>query len=997
MRRISLALVALGSLWVSITGATPRPLVAPPADLTRFVGFAQAPLDKPQLTIPDVAVPAPPLELPPLAPAPVGWPLAERPVAPIAPPRGVPCMAAVLPIASQSLECGKERFIKGQYADAAKAFEEALSRGADREFVHQARYWLGEALIKQNQYERADIMLRHVVGDVVRTEWELWAAHTSAWLALRLQDPTRARDGLTRLLSGAVPSSIQGWARHGLALAHYALGQYADAERVWGELAQRGVPPPLSRDHAFWYGEASGRVGNYARAEAELRKFVEGGSAHPLFGTGRVRLGWWTLAGGRGAESAKTFREYLAGPRAPGSMPDVDVAETGVAQALGASGDWNGALDATRALLARRAPSGVPVAARLLRMAVETGKPAPARMLVQELLPRNISPQVRAWLLLMKGDADRLDGNRDDARTQYDLAQKVEPGSILSQHAQLRLARTNFEMREFGQAAADATAILPVAKTPEMRLPALLLQGEAAYNAGNAAIAEAAYRRVLVEFPQYDQAQVVRRSLGWVASKQNRRDEARQLFLEFSRTSTDPAAAADAALLASELAWMAGDVDTARRELDRIVNAYPMHSRTDYARLNRAIAMVRRAQFAEAQPALRDWITRAPFKEQLGRAHFALGVAFLNQAKAGEAEKHFLTAHREGVGAVASLGVGMAALVQGRLEDATRALNEARDQGTAEVVATADYGLGAVALAKGSATEFKQPALAALREAPTGPMAPRLLYALTAISVDEKDWPAALDQAKTLVTQFPKDDAADDALARVGAGAATAQAWPVVYEAYSLLRQKYPASPFIASGAVPLAEAQLKLGRADEARRDLDQVMASPSSPVATDAKAWILLARAREATGERRGAIDAYARAAKEGRTPAAEWMREAQLGQARLLLAEKRWDQARSVLDRLLKNPDPALALEAAFSIGETYRQEGDVLAATEYYMTAGYLAPDSEFGRKGLLAAAQTFAAAKQQDAAAIVYKRLLAQTDLPADVADAARQGLQSIGR
>lgn len=996
MRRVSFRLVALGALWLTIAGATPRPLVAPPADLTRFVAFAQAPLDKPQLTIPDVDVPAPALDLPALPPAPVGWPVAERPIAPIAAARGVPCMAAVLPIASQSLECGKERFLKGQYADALKAFEEALSRGADREFVHQARYWLGESLIKQKQFERADLMLRPVVGDIVRTEWELWAAHTSAWLGLRLQDPTRARDGFTRLLAGAVPSAIQGWVRHGLALAHYALGQYADADRVWAELGRRGVPTALSRDYAFWSGEASGRVGTFTRAESELRKFVEGGSTHPLHATGRVRLGWWTLAGGHGAESAKVLREYLAAPRLPGSNQDVDVAETGVALALAAAGDWNGALDATRVLLARRAPGGIPVAVRLLRMAVETGKPAPAQALVQELLPRNISPEVRAWLLIMKGDAARIDGNRDEARTQYELAHGVEPGSILSQHAQLRLARTNFELREFGQAAADATAILPVAKTPEMRLPALLLQGEAAYMAGNAAIAEAAYRRVLVEFPQYEHAQVVRRSLAWVALRLHRRDEARQLFLEFSRTSTDPAAAADASLLASELAIASGDLETAGRELERIVNAYPMHPRTDFARLNRAILMVRRGQVAEAQPALRDWITRAPFPPLLGRAHLALGVALLHQAKPAEAEKHFLTAQREGVGAVASLGVGMAALAQGRLEDASRALNEARDQGTADVVATADYGLGAGALAKGSPKAFKQPALAALREAPTGPMAPSLHYAIAAISVEEKDWPAALEHAKALVTQFPQDEAADDALARVGAGATAAQAWPVVHEAYALLRQKYPSSPFIAGSAVPLADAQLRLGRADEARRDLDQVLASPS-PVSTDAKAWILLARAREATGERRGAIDAYARAAKEGKPSAAEWMREAQLGQARLLLLEKRWDQARSVLDQLLKGSDQALALEAAFSIGETYRQEGDLLAATEYYMTAGYLAPDSEFGRKGLLAAAQTFAAAKQQDAAVTVYRRLLLQSNLPADVADAARQGLQSLGR
>ena len=87
--------------------------------------------------------------------------------------------------------------------------------------------------------------------------------------------------------------------------------------------------------------------------------------------------------------------------------------------------------------------------------------------------------------------------------------------------------------------------------------------------------------------------------------------------------------------------------------------------------------------------------------------------------------------------------------------------------------------------------------------------------------------------------------------------------------------------------------------------------------------------------------------------------------------------------------------MVAEAAQALGETYRGEGDALAAAEYFMTAAYVAPDSLVGRKSLLSAAQSFAAAKQNDAAAIVYRKLLALANLPADVAEAARQGLSSL--
>jgi tetratricopeptide (TPR) repeat protein len=990
-RRTSHAL-GLVALWVLTAGATPLPLTAPPPDITPLVSFTQAPLEKPRVEVPDPALPAPPVGLPSLPPAPLVWPVMERPSAFITAPRGYPCVGAWLPIASQALECGKERFLKGEYSEAAKAFESAIQRGADREFVQQARYWLGEAFAHEGDFAKADWTFRQVGVGPVRSEWEVWATHASGWMALSLQDFARARDAFERVLAGAVPSPIQGWARHGLALAHYALGRYPDADRAWGELGMRGVPAPLAREYLFWYGESAGRVGDYPRAQAELRKFLQGGP-HALTETARMRLGWWTLAEGRHADAIGVFKTYVSGPRRPATDRDAEWAEGGLALALAASGDWNAARDASRALTARRTPLAQPVALQLVAGALAGKKAAEAQALIQEQLAGTLTPALRTWLLVAKGDADRLEGNRDDARTQYDLAQKADPASDLGRLALFRLGRINFEMREFAQAAKDAASLLAATQDPDLKTAALLLQGEASYHAGSYAMAEAAYRRALVEFPKHPQAPAVRLSLGWVALRQNQRDEARQLFLDFARTLPDHPGAADALVLASELAIAAGELGTARAELERIITGHPMQARTDFARLNRAILMVRERRIGEAVPALRDWIARSPFPPLIGRAEAALGAALLAANQPGEAAKHFATAQREGVGGFASLGRGAAALALGQADEAARAFSEARETGTSDVAATAEYGLAAVALGKGSLRDFKDPALAALRAAPDGAQAPRLLYVLTGIAVEEKDWNGALGHARRLVADFPDHETADDAVERVGAGASKAGAWPVVYEAYSLLRQpRYARSPFLPGGRLLLAEAALHTGRADEARRELEQLV--QSTPPA-DARPWMLLARAREATGERRGAIEAYERAAKD--PTGSGVLREAQVSQARLLVAEKRWDQARAVLDPLLRSPDQGVVLEAAFSIGETYREEGDAVGAAEYYMTAAYLAPESPVGRKALLAAAQSFATAKHTDAAAVVYKKLLAQADLPGDVASAAKQGLQSLGR
>ncbi len=275
------------------------------------------------------------------------------------------------------------------------------------------------------------------------------------------------------------------------------------------------------------------------------------------------------------------------------------------------------------------------------------------------------------------------------------------------------------------------------------------------------------------------------------------------------------------------------------------------------------------------------------------------------------------------------------------------------------------------------------------------PRTPSLLYSLVGLAIDEKDWQGALVRANRLAAEFPKHEAADDAFERIGAAAAAASVWPAVHEAYALLRQRFPQSPFVESSKVTYGEALLELGRAAEARRVLEEfVAAAPNDPRAP--RAWIALGRARTATGDRRGAVDAFDRASKGGgMNPTAN--ADAFSSYGKLLVSERRWEEARTVLGRLLAGSDGPAAAEVAVSIGDTWAGQGDHLAAAEYYMTAAYLTPESVSGYKALLAAARSFAAAKDSGAAATVYGKLLASSDVPGDLAAAARRGLVELRR
>src|SRR5262249_47347068 len=231
-------------------------------------------------------------------------------------------------------------------------------------------------------------------------------------------------------------------------------------------------------------------------------------------------------------------------------------------------------------------------------------------------------------------------------------------------------------------------------------------------------------------------------------------------------------------------------------------------------------------------------------------------------------------------------------------------------------------------------------------------------------------------------------------LMRVGEAAGKAAAWPIAYDALTLLRQRYPQSPFVEDSRLLLAQAQLETGRAGEAQKALDDfIAASPNDTRAP--QALFALARARETAGDRAGALDIFDRAARS--VPPGAWTPEARLAHGRLLVADKRWADARASLEPALRQPDPAIAAQAAFALGETFAGEGDQLLAAEYYMSAAYLAPDGQAGRRGLLEAGRALAALKQPDAAATLYRKLLAQSDVPTDLASAARQGLADLKR
>src|SRR5207247_1436608 len=141
VRRRGVGAIVLGALLAALPAraATLLPLVPPPPDLTALIPFAEAPLDKPPIGVVDLALPEGPTDLPSFPPATVVAPWGDKPTAAVAHPGKLACVGAFFGVASMALECGRERYTKAEYEDAAKALEQAVRGGSEKDLVLEAR------------------------------------------------------------------------------------------------------------------------------------------------------------------------------------------------------------------------------------------------------------------------------------------------------------------------------------------------------------------------------------------------------------------------------------------------------------------------------------------------------------------------------------------------------------------------------------------------------------------------------------------------------------------------------------------------------------------------------------------------------------------------------------------------------------------------------------------------------------------------------------------
>lgn len=992
MRRRAFAL-AIALLAVAAPASSEVTLKLPPPDLAALMPLASPPLDKPSVPLPAVALPPAPEPLPDLPAPRMLNDLATRPVAPLPPPRILACnpIGTVFGVASELVECGRARYQRGELEEARDAFEKAVQSSSDRAVTREARYWLGETLLRLSRSSEVERVLALVAQDDPRGEFGYFATHELGWLALEFGNPQRALGYFDALLKAGAPPALIPHARHGRAMALYGLKRYDEARDEWTALLGQSIPRPVANEASFWLGETLGRLGDYKGAVARLTTFTASGPQLQI-DTGLLRLAWWSHAAGQPLESAKTYRAFLS---AYPASREVLWGRVGLVLALLDLDDFAAAREEwTRLNAADR--TGALSQATLIAMsrwAAVKARPEQAGQVNDDLLARSLQPATRAYVLLLSAETARRAGQPGEARDRFELVRSAPGAATLASYAALRLAQMDFDARDFVQAKTSAQKLLAGPLTAELRAAALLLAGEAAYWSGDYEQATGYYSRFLIDLPGHPQSAQVGLALGWAELRRGRPAAARQRWTTFGRSAAGDPNAAAALILAAELAARAGDAAGAKELLEEVLAKYPQSEHAPVAALNRAILAIRAGHGKDAVSDLGRLTSRGSASPYLGRMRLARGMARLAAGDANDARGDFRAALGQGDDALAHLGLGNVAFARAQWDEAAREYADARNASTGSAAVAAEYGLAAVNFNQGKIAEFKQFG-AGLLARPSDPhVTPLVLHGMEAVAVEERRWSDARTLTLRLVDQFPNHDAGPIALASLAAGAGRGDQWPLAREMYVKLAQRYPGNPGSVDGRLEYDEALLRTGAAADARTDLEAfISTSPGDPRLP--RAMILLAEAQEATGDRPGALEIYKRFARE--FPSAKETPSALLGEGRVLQTEGKWNEARGFLERALGNGDTRVVAQAAYQLGEGLRVAGRQQEAVEMYMTAVYAAPDSPWARRALLGAGQAFTSLKQTESAVIVYKKVLASSQVEPELAETARRHLKALG-
>lgn len=507
--------------------------------------------------------------------------------------------------------------------------------------------------------------------------------------------------------------------------------------------------------------------------------------------------------------------------------------------------------------------------------------------------------------------------------------------------ALLDRARAELASGNFPAALLQAETVLRASTSKDVRAAALFLAGTAAYGMRAYTRATERYGELVAKHERVPDAPQAALALGWAELGLGHLDRARRSWALLARKFPADERAPLALLLAAQVTTQAGELSAAQMSLDQLIQRYPTDPAAGVARLSRSILAVRVGREPDGVRDLRELVQT----RQMCAAH----------------ERHVL------LKALAVAGVEAPSI---RVNGHDCALPPAGREPLAQ---------------------FAAPFLDGASDPDTTPI---VLHGLVRLAAEDRLWAEVPALSRDLVTGYPTYPATAGLLARIAGRAASDREWSIVRGTYEQILTRYSSSPLTLRARLDLAEALFRTGAETAAYAQLTQIervdRAQEQAP-----RRLFLLAEVSEALGRPQEALAAYDRLHRD--YPSAEWTAESHLPRARLLQTLGQREQARALLEDIVKEAEGEAFGEAAVRLGQILGAEAQHDLAVKWYLTAAYVAADSTWGQRALLGALQSLLATGDRMAANAIYRRMRASSAIDPDLLAQARNALQPPDR
>jgi TolA-binding protein len=983
---------------VALALATP----AAAAIVPRVVEFPPPPLDLTVVPLP-LNVTRPPLEppAPPALSAPSGHAggpalprfasLLRKPAPPADNPSATACTFTFGRPAAL-VECGVVRVLQDDLQGARDALEDALRRDSRGPHTARAYLWLGEVAWRQRRFDEAE---RHFLTALRVSPPAPLIPHATlgaAWIALYRGDVADAQRLLAQGLGAPAPPEVALLLRFEDGVARLLQGQPDAALTAWQAVAGAGPPPEMTEELHFWRGVALARRDQPDGALAALDTFLASASAgHPLRHDALIQAGWVAL--GRGVPDDAVRRLLLA--QAAGPRPELLAQlRAGLARAYLALGDPARARDAARLLGADapRDPARVGVLFLLAEDALRRQATAEAVDTLRQLLALPVDPALAEYATFRLAEGVERLGGAAEAERHYRRLSETGRVEAVAQRAGARLGLLALRAGRPADARREGEGLLRAGVLAELREAVLLLTAESAARGDDANRAVVLFRAVLHDYPASPHAAAARVALGW-ALYRDREPESALREWEEARLAADLDVAILAHLAIAEVARRQGHEEQSLAALQALGRLAPGHPLADTLALNRGILLVRAKQYEPAVQALEPLTVRVkePRLQAILRRGLAIARYQLQQFDAAEREfgwaRYWAPAEPSN-----SLGEGLAALHQNRLNEAEKALGIARFAAAPEVAIPATYGLVVAAHRRRDPQLFRERATTFVERYPADAYSTVILYGLVRQAVERQELARAHDTLNRLLREQPKSELVPDALVLVADAARGTPA--VARQVYAEILARLTDPSTRADTWLRLGEASLALRDGPGAERALEGFLReAPDHERAVDA--LVLLVQAAELQGQQDRVVVRIEDVLR--RDPTHPFAPQMQLTRGHYYLVAQQWEQARVALEAARDTGEPPVAARAHVYLGQLLRSRGEHEDAVVAYLGAAYLYPDeSAWAARGLQGAVQSYLALSKAREASILLRKLLARPGVERDVTDWARDRLARLG-